>query len=155
MSLMKIEVIDRRHFMIMAGASASMLAGLSSIANAKPDMATAFIKKITAGAKPSDGKIKLEMPEIAENGATVPVKISVETAMSAADNCKAVHLVSTKNPAAHLCSFHFTPRSGKARAAIRVRMAKTQEVIALAEMSDGKWYMTKTTVKVTIGGCGG
>ena len=154
----KIEVIDRRHFLIMTGAgvsAAAMLTGLAGAARAKADLAAEYMSKVLAGAKPAEGRVKLTMPEIAENGATVPTKVSVDSPMTDGDYCKAVHIVSTKNPAPHVCTFHFTPRAGKAEASIRIRMATTQDVIALAQMSDGKWYMTKTTVKVTIGGCGG
>jgi sulfur-oxidizing protein SoxY len=155
MSSMKIEVIDRRTFLIGAGAAAATLAGLSSLAHATPEQAAAFIDKITGNAKPVEGKVKLEMPEIAENGATVPTKVYVESPMTEQDYCKSVYIVSTKNPKPHICTFHFTPRSGEAWAAIRVRMATTQDVYAVAQMSNGDWYITKTTVKVTIGGCGG
>ena len=154
----KIEVIDRRHFLIMTGAgvtAATMLAGLAGTAEAKADLAAEYMNKVLAGAKPAEGKVKLTMPEIAENGATVPTKVSVDSPMTGKDYCKQVQIISTKNPHPHICTFHFTPKSGKAEASIRVRMATTQDVIALAQMSDGKWYMTKTTVKVTIGGCGG
>ncbi len=152
---MKIEVIDRRTFLIGAGAGAAALAGLASLAQATPEQAAAFIDKITGNAKPVEGKVKLEMPEIAENGATVPTKVYVESPMTEQDYCKSVYIVSTKNPRPHICTFHFTPRSGEAWAAIRVRMASTQDVYAVAQMSNGEWYITKTTVKVTIGGCGG
>ncbi len=157
MSKMRIEVIDRRTFMIGAGTAAAALAGLGlpSLANATPEQAMDFIEKLTGGAKPAEGKVKIEMPEIAENGATVPTKVSADSPMTDQDYCKSISVISTKNPYPHICTFHFTPRSGKAWASIRVRMATTQDVYAVAQMSDGKWYITKTTVKVTIGGCGG
>ena len=60
-----------------------------------------------------------------------------------------------KHPRPNVASFHFTPRSGKARVSTRMRLLKTQNVVAVAEMSDGSFYMTKTQMKVTIGGCGG
>ncbi len=66
-----------------------------------------------------------------------------------------MHIFSQKNPLPNVASFHFTSRSGKARASTRMRMAKTQDIVAVAEMSDGSVYMAKTEVKVTIGGCGG
>ncbi|WP_081910235.1 thiosulfate oxidation carrier protein SoxY [Thermopetrobacter sp. TC1] len=155
MSMMKIEVIDRRTFLIGAGASAATLAALSNLAHATPDQAAAFLAKLTGGAQPAEGKVKLVMPEIAENGATVPTEVSADSPMTEKDYCKSISIISTKNPKPHICTFHFTPRSGKAVAKIRVRMAETQEVWAVAQMSDGKWYIGKTTVKVTIGGCGG
>jgi sulfur-oxidizing protein SoxY len=75
--------------------------------------------------------------------------------MTDADYVKAVHIVSTGNPQPAVATFHFTPQSGKASAASRMRLARTQDVLALAELSDGKVLQTRKTVKVTIGGCGG
>jgi len=157
MSRMKLEIVDRREFMIASGAAAALLAGFVGSARAKGDPADekAFLEQLTKGAAPAEGKVKLEMPEIAENGATVPLKVSAESPMTADNYCKSITIISTENPVAHVCTFHFTPDSGKAWASIRVRMAKTQEVWAVAEMSDGKFYIGKTTVKVTVGGCGG
>ena len=113
------------------------------------------VKKILGDTKPIDGKMLLDMPEIAENGNTVPFTVSVESPMTDADYVKAVHIVSTGNPQPGVATFHFTPQSGKASAASRLRLARTQDVIALAELSDGKVLQARKTVKVTIGGCGG
>ena len=155
MNEMKLKAVDRRTFIIGAGASAAALAGLSSLARATPQEAADFLAKLTGGKTPAPGKVKLEMPEIAENGATVPVKVTAETPQNEGDNCKSIAVIATRNPRPRMCIFHFTPRSGKATAAIRVRLATTQEVWAVAEMSNGSWHIAKTTVKVTIGGCGG
>jgi len=158
MTKMKVEVLDRRQFVVTAGAgAAALIAGFSGVANASPEKAMELITKLTNGgaAKAMEGKIKVELPEIAENGNTVPVKVSVESPMTADDYVKTVHLVSEGNPGPEMASFHFTPASGKANAAARMRLAKTQNVVGIAEMSDGKIYMSKTQVKVTIGGCGG
>lgn len=158
MSKIKLDVLDRRDFVIAAGASSAAiagLAGLSGSALATPEKAAALIKELTKGASIAEGKIKVDLPEIAENGNTVPVKISVESPMTKDDYVKTVHLVSEGNPGPEIGSFHFTPMSGKANAAARVRLARTQNVVGVAVMSNGKVYMSKTQVKVTIGGCGG
>jgi len=155
MKNIKVEVLDRRQFVVAASAgTAALVAGLSA-ANANPEKAAEYIKKLTDGASMMEGKIKVTLPEIAENGNTVPVKIAVESPMSASDYVKTVHLVSEQNPGPEIASFHFTPASGKAKAAARVRLAKTQNVVGIAVMSNGKIYMSKSLVKVTIGGCGG
>ena len=157
MSKIRIEMLDRREFLVVSGATAAALTALASGAWAKADPSdpAAFLNELTKGAKPAEGKVKIEMPEIAENGATVPVKVSAESPMTADDYCKSITIIATKNPVAHICTFNFTPDSGKAWVSTRIRMAKTQEVWAVAQMSDGKFYIGKTTVKVTIGGCGG
>ncbi len=155
MTKVKVEVLDRRQFMVATGAgTAALIAGLST-ASASPEKAAELIKKLTGGAAVAEGKIKVTLPEIAENGNTVPVKISVDSPMTAGDYVKSVHLVSEGNPGPEMASFHFTPSSGKASAAARMRLAKTQNVVGVAVMSNGKVYMSKTQVKVTIGGCGG
>jgi sulfur-oxidizing protein SoxY len=83
------------------------------------------------------------------------VEISVDSPMTEKDYCESVTLIATKNPNVYVATFKFTPDSGKAWVSTRMRLAQTQEVWALAKMSDGKFHIAKTTVKVTIGGCGG
>ena len=92
---------------------------------------------------------------LAENGNTVPVGFEVQSPMTGADHVKAVHLFAEGNPEPSVASIRFSPASGRAKAATRMRLAKTQNIVAVAEMSDGSVYMAKTEVKVTIGGCGG
>lgn len=115
----------------------------------------AEIKKLIGDKKPMEGKIKLDVPQIAENGLVVPVSVDVESPMSEADYVKAIHVFADGNPLPGILSATFTPQSGKAALSARMRLAQTQNVIALAEMSDGKLYTAKAQVKVTIGGCGG
>lgn len=113
------------------------------------------LAKIVGGAKPIEGKLVLEMPEIAESGNTVPFTATVESPMTEQDHVKAIHIISTANPQANVAVFRFTPLSGKAAVSSRMRLARTQEVISVAELSDGKILLSKRNVKVTIGGCGG
>lgn len=124
---------------------------------AHADMAAvrAAMDTLVGGKEAQEGKIRLDMPEIAENGNTVPLEITVESPMTEQDHVKAVHVLADGNPQAEVVSFHFTPASGKATASTRMRLAQTQNVIAVAEMSDGSLYRTAREVKVTIGGCGG
>lgn len=103
----------------------------------------------------SEGRIDMDLPEIAENGNTVPVAVAVDSPMTAEDYVKSVTIFAEGNPLPEVAMFHFTPRSGIAQAATRMRLAGTQNVVAVAEMSDGSLYMAKREVKVTIGGCGG
>jgi sulfur-oxidizing protein SoxY len=110
---------------------------------------------VTGDASPAEGRIELTLPQIAENGNTVPIEISVDSPMSEADYVKSVHVFADGNPNPNVATYHFTPANGAARFAARIRLAKTQNVIAVAEMSNGDLYMAKSEVKVTIGGCGG
>jgi sulfur-oxidizing protein SoxY len=114
-----------------------------------------LIEKFTGGKKPMEGKVKLDLPEIAENGNTVPMTVMVDSPMTADSHVTDVLVVADGNPHAGVATFHFSPASGVAEANTRVRLAKTQNVIAIAKMNDGSLYVAKKEVKVTIGGCGG
>jgi sulfur-oxidizing protein SoxY len=154
----KMTALGRRDFLRLAGAGATAFVASSLL----PDLAAAdaasaadAIKKIIGDKSANEGRITLELPQIAENGNTVPVTFEVESAMTDADHVKAVHIFADGNPLPNVATVKFSPASGRARASTRMRLAKTQNVIAIAEMSDGSIYMAKSEVKVTIGGCGG
>ena len=149
-------LIDRRVMLLSVASAASILALLPEVANAQDAQALEVaIKKAVGDAKPTEGRITLVLPEIAENGNTVPFELAVQSPMADADYVKAVHVFAPGNPQIDVATFLFTPASGKAAVASRMRLAKTQDVTVLAEMSDGKVFITKRMVKVTIGGCGG
>ncbi len=151
-----LKVVDRRSFVLGASAAAA-LAALAPL-GASPVSAKAWkdiMKESLAGATEDKGKVKVDLPEIAENGNTVPYKVNVESPMTDADYIKSIHVFATGNPGPRIIDAHFTPLSGKAYVKGRMRLAKTQEVIVVAHTSTGKAYLSKTTVKVTIGGCGG
>ena len=159
-----IRVFDRRHF-LLGGASAACFVGwLGTVARAEQAAgAAAGLRRVTwqealkamiGPAEPVEAKLKLEMPETAENGNVVPFTVTVDSPMSADDFVRAVHILSTANPKPDVASAYFSALSGKAVFGSRMRLGRTQEVIAVAEMSDGKVYLGKCTVKVTIGGCG-
>lgn len=112
-------------------------------------------KAFTGGAKPVAGKVKLDLPEIAENGNTVPITVSVESPMTDKDYVSDVIILADGNPNAGIATFHFSPASGVAEANTRIRLANTQNVVAIAKTNDGKFYTASKEVKVTIGGCGG
>lgn len=114
------------------------------------------IQAFTSGANVmEDDMVTLTAPEIAENGNTVPIGISVDSPMTADNYVKHVRILADGNPRAAVATMHFSPMSGSAEANTRMRLAKTQNVIAVAELSDGTFHMTRAEVKVTIGGCGG
>jgi len=115
----------------------------------------AAIDRIRRGRTLQEGRVTLRLPPIAENGNTVPLTVSVESPMTAADHVKAIHIFADKNPLPDVATFHLTPAMGQARADTRIRLGQTQDVVAIAEMSDGTLFMARAEVKVTIGGCGG
>jgi sulfur-oxidizing protein SoxY len=114
-----------------------------------------MIKEFTKGAKAEESGITLELPEIAENGNTVPLRLSIDSPMTAEDHVTRVVVLAVGNPRPGVATFNFSPASGSAQASTRIRLAKTQDVVVVAETSAGKYMTAKKTVKVTIGGCGG
>jgi sulfur-oxidizing protein SoxY len=125
------------------------------VAIAAPAQVEEELKKLFAGKSMADGRIKLDLPSIAENGLVVPLNFDVESPMSDKDYVKNVYFFAEGNPNPVVAAFHFTPLVPKASGQIRIRLAQTQNIVAVAEMSDGKLFTAKKEVKVTIGGCGG
>lgn len=147
----------RRALALTAGATTlAVLGGVPRRPWASNTEATdAAIKEFAGGKAPQAGRIVLDAPEIAENGNTVPISVSVESPMTADDYVQSVMLLADGNPNPAVATLHFTPMSGTAAATTRIRLAKTQSVVAIAKMSNGAVFMDTKLVKVTIGGCGG
>jgi len=103
--------------------------------------------------KASD-KIKLTVPEIAENGAVVPVKVKVESPMTEKDYVKSIHILNTKNSNSRCADIMLTTKNAEAKFASRVKLAESQDIVAIVGLSDGTFMKAGKSVKVTIGGCG-
>ena len=131
----------RRSFLVV-------LLGLAFGARADP-----LLDPITKGAPVRQGRVKLDMPLLADNGNSVSMSVSVESPMTEADHVRAIHLISERNPEARMASFHLGPRAGSAEITSRVRLAGSQRVVALAEMSDGSFWMGSANVVVTLSAC--
>jgi sulfur-oxidizing protein SoxY len=147
-----LHAISRRDALCFTAMAVALAPGL---ARADAAAVEAELKKLYGEKKASSGKIKIDVPQIAENGLVVPINVEVESPMSASDYVKAVHVFADGNPLPGIASFRFTPACGKAAASTRMRLAQTQNIVAIAEMADGSLFSTKSEVKVTIGGCGG
>jgi sulfur-oxidizing protein SoxY len=104
-------------------------------------------------ATPQRGRVKLELPVLADNGNSVPMKVSVQSPMSAADHVKTIRLISERNPEREMAVFHLGPRAGVAEISSRVRLAGSQTVTAIAEMSDGSQWLDSAEVVVTLSAC--
>ncbi|ATG47361.1 thiosulfate oxidation carrier protein SoxY [Celeribacter ethanolicus] len=125
------------------GATAVALLPFRAVA-AADDAIAAF----TGGAETGEGGITLTAPEIAENGNTVPITVD-------APGAETIAVFATGNPTPEVAAFTFGPLAGSQMASTRIRLAGTQDVVAIAKMADGSFVKTAATVKVTIGGCGG
>lgn len=163
----RLMVISRRTFMLSAAASLTMTAALGTLLTSRDAIAgdvTASgersslfedeFKKLMGAVEPIEGKITVELPEIAENGNFVPLTITVDSPMTADDYVRKIHLLSTNNPVARVATFHLSPINAVARVQSRMRLSKTQDVVVVAEMSNGDMAIATSLVKVTIGGCG-
>jgi sulfur-oxidizing protein SoxY len=156
--------MERRSFLKGFGAVAACAVALPQLSHAAEDkkptgsMAMNYetaVAAITGGkAVTPSTKVKMEAPEIAENGAVVPVKVTVDSPMNAKDYVKAIHILASKNGNVRCANIYLTPANGEAFFGTRVKLGGTQDVVAIAEMSDGTFLSAKQNVKVTIGGCG-
>lgn len=144
-----------RRNILAGGATALIGLTLSGFSHASATDVEKIIIGLAGGKTPKTGKITLDMPQIAENGNTVPLSVSVESPMTASDHVKSIHVFANGNPTPEVAVFHLSPINGVADVSSRMRMAKTQNIVAVAKMSDGSVYTESVKVKVTIGGCGG
>ncbi|MGQ0673242.1 MAG: thiosulfate oxidation carrier protein SoxY [Hyphomicrobium sp.] len=134
------------------GSALPMATAAEAPASPSPAYEAAY-KQLVGDAQPEAALISMELPEQAENGNIVPYKLSVESPMTPDDHIRKLHLLSTANPQPRVATFHFTPQSGKAEVTGRMRLAKTQDVVALAETSTGKLLTATVRVEVALGGC--
>lgn len=146
---------SRRDFLIAAAGAAGGigLAPVSRHAQATPAAMEDAIRKVTEGAPLRKGKVKLDVPPLIDNGNAVPLSVAVESPMTASDYVKSIHVVTEKNPLPNVVSVYLGPQSGRARFATRVRLADTQKVLAIAEMSDGSFWSDSVDVVVTLSAC--
>ena len=144
-----------RRSTLLLGAGMALTLGAIDEAAATPADADAEIVKFTGGKATESGKIAIDLPEIAENGNTVPLSIKVDSPMTKDDYVSEIRVVGDANPNAGIVKFHLTPTSGRAEVGTRIRLGGTGTVTVLAKTSTGKVYADRKTVKVTVGGCGG
>jgi len=155
-----ISIINRRTFVASAVAAAGLTPlfvyarTLGSLTLERSQQFQDEFARLTGDAIPVDDKIKVDLPELAENGNFVPITITVDSPMTEADHVRAIHILATANPVAQIATFHLSPMNGIARVQSRIRLAKTEDVVTLAELSSGAMLIATTLVKVTIGGCG-
>jgi sulfur-oxidizing protein SoxY len=140
---------------IGAGCAALSVMGWSRGAHAAAKDAADEIAKFTGGKMAEAGKVTIEMPEIAENGNTVPLSIAIDAPMAADNYVSEILVVAEDNPRPGVALFALSPMSGKAQVSTRMRLAATQNVVVVAKTSTGQLFTGQKLVKVTIGGCGG
>jgi sulfur-oxidizing protein SoxY len=147
---------SRRSVLQAAGA----LAGAGTFARitlrpalATPEMMQDAVRAAIGEAQVQKGKVKLDLPPLVENGNSVPCTVTVDSPMTANDHVKAIHIFNEKNPQPNVISVKLGPRAGKASFSTRIRLADTQNITAIAEMSDGSCWSDEVFVIVTLAAC--
>ncbi|MCC8429751.1 SoxY-related AACIE arm protein [Reyranella aquatilis] len=143
--------MDRRRF--LTGTTAAVLVLPLAPASATQEAMAEAIRKVVGTATPTEGRVKLDVPPLVENGSTVPLTVTVESPMSEADHVKAIHVFNEKNPQPNVFSARLGPRNGKAVVGTRVKLGDSQRIIAIAETSDGRFWSGGADVIVTLAAC--
>jgi len=132
--------------------------GLTGIVQARPASATAAelaaaIATFAAGAPVRAGRVEFEIAPLVENGNTVPIKVRVQSPMSEADHVKAIAIFNESNPQRDVANFFLGPRAGRATVSTRIRLATSQQLVAVAKMNDGSCWSQTVDVLVTLAAC--
>jgi sulfur-oxidizing protein SoxY len=122
-------------------------------ATASPEMMKDAVRAVIGEAPVKKGKVKLDLPPLVENGNSVPCTVAVESPMMANDYVKAIHIFNEKNPQPNVISVKLGPRAGRASFSSRIRLADSQTVTAIAELSDGSFWSDDIDVIVTLAAC--
>lgn len=149
-------MISRRAFLLLSGISLAPGAQAQlppNIAAQRKQALDEAMRKVTGGAPVRRGRVKLGLPPLIDNGNSVPVAVTVESPMTAADHVRAIHVFTEKNPQPNVVSAYFTPRSGKAAVSTRARIADSGVVVGIAQMSDGSYWSDSVQVIVTLSAC--
>jgi sulfur-oxidizing protein SoxY len=143
-----------RRGVLLAASGAALGAALPAPARANtPGQMEAAIRSIAGRAAIKKGKVTLDLPPLVENGNTVSMGVTVDSPMTKDDHVKAIHVFNEKNPQPNVITVRLGPRAGKAQVSTRIRLADTQKVIAIAEMSDGSFWSDTQEVIVTLAAC--
>ena len=147
----------RRRFLIdtaaLAGAAGIWLPLATGPASATPASMRAAIRRVVGETPVTKGKVKIDLPPLIENGNAVSLTVAVESPMTVEDHVKAIHVFTEKNPQPNVISVQLGPRAGRATFSSRIRLADSQKVIAIAQMSDGSFWSDEIEVIVTLAAC--
>ena len=152
----KLKSASRRQFLGLAGGAA--VAGAVPMVTLRPLQATpatlaSAIRNVVGAALVRTGRVTLDVPPLVENGNTVPITVSVSSAMTPDDYVKSIHVFNEKNPQPNIGNFHLGPRAGRAEIATRIRLADSQKIVAIARLSDDSFWSASVDVIVTLAAC--
>ena len=146
----------RRHVLALtAGAAVASAVPLIIVrpAAATPATLAAAIRAVVGTAVVHPGKVRLEIPPLVENGNTVPMTVSVASPMTSEDHVRSIHVFNEKNPQPNIGNFNLGPRAGRAQVSTRIRLADSQKITAIAQLSDGSFWSASVDVIVTLAAC--
>jgi len=143
----------RRQFLGLAGGVVAFGVVTLRPAEATPAMLASAIRNVVGAAVVKTGKVKLDIPPLVENGNTVPMTVSVTSPMTSNDYVKSIHVFNEKNPQPNVGNFYLGPRAGRAQVSTRIRLADSQKIVAIAQLSDGSFWQTSIDVVVTLAAC--
>jgi sulfur-oxidizing protein SoxY len=145
----------RRQFLTMAGSLIATVAGASAqtVRPAAATPAAVAIGEIVGDAPVQQGKVKLDVPPLVENGNAVPLTVSVDSPMTQREHVKSIHVFSEKNPQPNVASFYLGAYAGRAQVSTRIRLADSQKVTAIAQLSDDSFWSDSADVVVTLAAC--
>jgi sulfur-oxidizing protein SoxY len=138
---------------VLAAGAGVLSALLVRPARATPASMAAAILAFTGGATARKGRVALDIPALVENGNSVPLKVTVESPMTAESFVEAVGVFNERNPQPNVAVFHLTPRSGRAEVSTRIRLGDSQTIVAVARLSDGSFWRDGAELVVTLPAC--
>jgi sulfur-oxidizing protein SoxY len=143
----------RRQFLGLAGGMAGLSVMTVPPVEATPAMLATAIRDVVGAAIVKTGKVKLDIPPLVENGNTVPMTVSVTSPMTSEEYVKSIHVFNEKNPQPNIGNYYLGPRAGRAQVSTRIRLADSQKITAIAQLSDGSFWQTSVDVVVTLAAC--
>jgi sulfur-oxidizing protein SoxY len=138
---------------VLAAGIGGLSLALIRPAQATPDTMAAAIRDLIGEATVQEGRVTLDIPPLVENGNSVPLTVTVESPMTAADFVKSIAVFNERNPQPHVGHFHLSPRAGRASVSTRIRLGDSQTIIAIAQLSDGTFWSGSAELIVTLPAC--
>ena len=146
-----IKILSRRGFLAQLLALCAW--PFAAARGADADSVEVMVFKVTGGATVQPGRVKLDLPVLADTGNSVSLKVSVDSPMTAASYVKSIHIYAARNPRPNVANFYLGPRAGRAQVSTRVRLGGSQRVLAVAALSDGSFWSATADVVVTLSAC--
>jgi len=142
-----------RRRLLASAVGAGAWVALADSTNAATDDLTAAVSRFAGGASVLKGRVKIDIAELVDNGNVVPITVSVDSPMTAANHVRFIAVFNEKNPQRDVVRFSLSPSSGKAMVTTRIRLATTQKLVAVAQLSDGSFFSHTVDVIVTLAAC--